>query len=144
MAELLAQSPGVFAIVAFLFALLVGSFLNVVIYRLPIMMYREWQEQCQELQESETPELPEQPFNLVVPAFRLSELRQTDICLAEYSDSQFPAAARPLRWLPAEDLRPLPIHRVSDCGAGGNRRLAHGLWVRGDYGYRAYFCLSRN
>ena len=67
MAELLAQSPGLFAIVAFVFALLVGSFLNVVIYRLPIMMYREWHEQCQELQESETPELPEQPFNLVVP-----------------------------------------------------------------------------
>lgn len=67
MAELLAQSPGVFAIVAFVFALLVGSFLNVVIYRLPIMMYREWHEQCQELQESETPDLPEQPFNLVVP-----------------------------------------------------------------------------
>ena len=67
MAELLAQSPGAFAIVAFVFALLVGSFLNVVIYRLPIMMYREWQEQCQELQETETPDLPEQPFNLVVP-----------------------------------------------------------------------------
>lgn len=67
MAELLAQSPGVFVAVAFLFALLVGSFLNVVIYRLPIMMYREWHEQCKELQEADTPELPEQPFNLVVP-----------------------------------------------------------------------------
>lgn len=67
MAELLAQSPLIFALVAFLFALLVGSFLNVVIYRLPIMMYREWQEQCQELQSAETPEIPDAPFNLVVP-----------------------------------------------------------------------------
>lgn len=67
MAELLTQSPEVFVAVAFLFALLVGSFLNVVIYRLPIMMYREWHEQCKELQEADTPELPEQPFNLVVP-----------------------------------------------------------------------------
>jgi len=67
MAELLAQSPLIFAVVAFLVALLVGSFLNVVIYRLPIMMYRDWQEQCEELQSAETPELPDQPFNLVVP-----------------------------------------------------------------------------
>ena len=67
MAELLAQSPEVFVLIAFLFALLVGSFLNVVIYRLPIMMFREWDEQCKELQEADTPTLPEQPFNLVVP-----------------------------------------------------------------------------
>ena len=67
MAELLAQSPEIFVLIAFLFALLVGSFLNVVIYRLPIMMFREWHEQCKELQEAETPALPEQPFNLIVP-----------------------------------------------------------------------------
>jgi len=67
MAELLAQSLEIFVLIAFLFALLVGSFLNVVIYRLPIMMFREWHEQCKELQEAETPALPEQPFNLVVP-----------------------------------------------------------------------------
>jgi leader peptidase (prepilin peptidase)/N-methyltransferase len=67
MTELLAQSPASFAVVAFLFALLVGSFLNVVIYRLPIMMFREWQEQCEELQQADTPALPEKPFNLVVP-----------------------------------------------------------------------------
>jgi leader peptidase (prepilin peptidase)/N-methyltransferase len=67
MAELLAQSPEVFVLIAFLFALLVGSFLNVVIYRLPIMMFREWEEQCKELQAADTPTLPEQPFNLVVP-----------------------------------------------------------------------------
>jgi leader peptidase (prepilin peptidase)/N-methyltransferase len=67
MAELLAQSPLTFALVAFLFALLVGSFLNVVIYRLPVMMYREWQEQCEELHQAEFPELPAKPFNLAVP-----------------------------------------------------------------------------
>ncbi len=67
MAELLAQSPLIFTVVVFLFALLVGSFLNVVIYRLPIMMYREWQEQCEDLRQADTPELPDKPFNLVVP-----------------------------------------------------------------------------
>ena len=32
-----------------LLGLLVGSFLNVVIYRLPVMMEREWRQQCNEL-----------------------------------------------------------------------------------------------
>jgi leader peptidase (prepilin peptidase)/N-methyltransferase len=67
MAELFAQSPLAFTATAFVFALLIGSFLNVVIYRLPIMMYREWQEQCEELQKSDTPDLPDKPFTLVVP-----------------------------------------------------------------------------
>ena len=35
-------SPGVDAAMAGVFGLLVGSFLNVVIHRLPLMMYREW------------------------------------------------------------------------------------------------------
>lgn len=67
MAELLLQSPEIFIAMAFAFALLIGSFLNVVIYRLPLMMHREWQEQCAELQASDTPEIPDGPFNLVLP-----------------------------------------------------------------------------
>jgi leader peptidase (prepilin peptidase)/N-methyltransferase len=41
--ELLAQSPTAFIAVALLVGLVVGSFLNVVIYRLPIMLERQWQ-----------------------------------------------------------------------------------------------------
>ena len=67
MAELFAQSPLAFTATAFIFALLIGSFLNVVIYRLPIIMFREWHEQSEELQKADTPELPEKPFSLVVP-----------------------------------------------------------------------------
>ena len=40
MQELFAASPMVFAGAVFAFALLIGSFLNVVIHRLPIMMER--------------------------------------------------------------------------------------------------------
>lgn len=40
--DLLQPSPALFAGVVFLFGLLVGSFLNVVIHRLPVMMEREW------------------------------------------------------------------------------------------------------
>jgi leader peptidase (prepilin peptidase)/N-methyltransferase len=70
MAELLTQSPALFIAVVFAFALMIGSFLNVVIFRLPIMMYREWHEQCEELAEQTTPTIPEGRFNLVVPRSR--------------------------------------------------------------------------
>ena len=58
MLELFAQAPAIFIAVAFAFALLIGSFLNVVIYRLPIMMEREWRAQCTELAETTAPDIP--------------------------------------------------------------------------------------
>jgi len=67
MTELFAQSPAVFVVIAFAFAMLIGSFLNVVIYRLPLMMQREWREQCDELQSTPAPAIPDGPFNLVIP-----------------------------------------------------------------------------
>jgi leader peptidase (prepilin peptidase)/N-methyltransferase len=45
MFELLAQSPAVFVAVALIVGLLVGSFLNVVIYRLPLMLERQWRQE---------------------------------------------------------------------------------------------------
>ena len=45
--------------------LCIGSFLNVVIHRLPRMLERGWQEQCAELR-GETP-APQPRYNLVVP-----------------------------------------------------------------------------
>ena len=70
MAELFTQAPTVFIAVAFAFALMVGSFLNVVIYRLPLMMQRDWHEQCDELSKEPAPDLPKGKFNLVVPRSR--------------------------------------------------------------------------
>ncbi|MCY1294262.1 Type 4 prepilin-like proteins leader peptide-processing enzyme [compost metagenome] len=53
----------------FLLGLLIGSFLNVVIHRLPKMMFRDWQEQAREALS-----LPAEPkgavFNLVLPNSR--------------------------------------------------------------------------
>ncbi len=43
-------APGVFPFVAALLGLIVGSFLNTVIHRLPRMLEREWREQCAELE----------------------------------------------------------------------------------------------
>ena len=70
MLELFSESPAIFVGVAFAFALLIGSFLNVVIYRLPIMMDREWRSHCDELAEMPTADLPEGKFNLIVPRSR--------------------------------------------------------------------------
>jgi leader peptidase (prepilin peptidase)/N-methyltransferase len=60
----------VFIAVAFAFALVIGSFLNVVIYRLPLMMQRDWREQCDELSKEPAPDLPEGKFNIIVPRSR--------------------------------------------------------------------------
>jgi len=48
--------------------LIVGSFLNVVIHRLPIMLEREWQSHCADLKGGQTPAT--EPYNLVVPRSR--------------------------------------------------------------------------
>ncbi len=65
----LASEPLYAAIFTFIFALLVGSFLNVVIYRIPVMMEREWQESLQEEGlEGDRSKKPVETFNLSTPA----------------------------------------------------------------------------
>lgn len=51
------------------FGLLVGSFLNVVIYRLPKMLERQWAAECAELSGQPAPDQGE-PFNIVRPRSR--------------------------------------------------------------------------
>jgi leader peptidase (prepilin peptidase)/N-methyltransferase len=60
--------PAVFALAAGLLGLLVGSFLNVVIHRLPIMMERDWAGQCAELKGEAAPVF--EPLSLVRPRSR--------------------------------------------------------------------------
>ena len=64
--ELLASSPGWFVGTCLVLGLLVGSFLNVVIYRLPVILDRQWRQECAELHSTDIPVATE-PFNLVVP-----------------------------------------------------------------------------
>lgn len=62
----LAEIPTELSIAAaIVLGLLVGSFLNVVIHRLPRMLEREWQAQCAELRGEMPPAAP--PYNLWLP-----------------------------------------------------------------------------
>ena len=51
--ELLTQTPALLYAVVALFGLAVGSFLNVVIHRLPLMMEEEWRRECAHLAQAE-------------------------------------------------------------------------------------------
>ncbi|KXI23279.1 prepilin peptidase [Photobacterium sanguinicancri] len=79
--ELLTYYPWLYPAFAALFGLLIGSFLNVVIYRLPIMMEREWKRDCIDCfpefqqgdgtgEEKDKTAEKQQAFNLSVPRSR--------------------------------------------------------------------------
>lgn len=79
---IMSQHPWLFTGLAFVFAAVIGSFINVVIYRLPVMLKREWQQECESYLEEYQPaafklltdkkllqpidKLPAK-FNLIVP-----------------------------------------------------------------------------
>ncbi len=65
LSDLLRNEPTVFITASVIFGLLVGSFLNVVIHRLPKMMEREWHANCLELQDKEVPE--QTKYTIVTP-----------------------------------------------------------------------------
>lgn len=67
---LLQSQPGLFYSFIFIIGLLVGSFLNVVIYRLPIMLERRWRTECHQFLNLSDKEatVTNKAFNLVVPA----------------------------------------------------------------------------
>lgn len=66
---LLAASPALFAAVAGLAGLAIGSFLNVVIHRLPLVLERQWRAQAADL-EGRTVAAEAEPYNLVRPRSR--------------------------------------------------------------------------
>lgn len=67
MLELIEAYPPFYWVVAGLLGLMVGSFLNVVIHRLPIMMERGWRRECRAFLELDASDEPAEAYNLVVP-----------------------------------------------------------------------------
>ena len=59
--------PWLYFSLVFLFSLMIGSFLNVVIHRLPIMLEREWQAEYLGYFNPETQPQQEERYNLMVP-----------------------------------------------------------------------------
>ena len=55
MIDLLREQPTLYLSLAAVLGLIVGSFLNVVILRLPVMMERQWRKQCAEFDEQQSP-----------------------------------------------------------------------------------------
>lgn len=101
MSELATGAPA--AALLGLLGLLVGSFLNVVIHRLPKMMERQWAAECAELQgRTEDIPAPAERFNLVVPR------------------SACPHCGHAIRWYEnVPVLSYLALRgRCSQCGAG--------------------------
>lgn len=63
--DALEGSPALFVATCLVVGLLIGSFLNVVIHRLPVMLERQWRAQCDELAGRDPAQLDR--FDLIVP-----------------------------------------------------------------------------
>lgn len=66
--QALSDYPVFFYLSVLTIGAVVGSFLNVVIYRLPLMMQREWRSECRVLLEQATDSEDEKAFNLATPS----------------------------------------------------------------------------
>ena len=74
----LLSTDAVFLVVcSFIFGLLIGSFLNVVIYRLPIMLERGWKSECLALLDKPAGHDSDQPFNLISPRSQCPACKHT-------------------------------------------------------------------
>ncbi len=64
----LQENNVVFLGIIFIFGLVIGSFLNVVIYRLPLIMENQWKSECQEFLEIQSGESSDTNLTLSTPA----------------------------------------------------------------------------
>jgi len=74
--ELFEYYPWLYPVFAGILGLIVGSFLNVVIYRLPKMMEREWKQDCAETFPDLDIQIDKDPFNLSTPRSTCPKCKQ--------------------------------------------------------------------
>jgi len=116
--ELLAQSPAAFIAVALVLGLIVGSFLNVVIYRLPVMLERQWQQQCAELAAPE----PASDSSRITPSSAATALSAAAVASHSVNFSLVgPRSACPACKAPITAIQNIPV--LSYVALGG--RCAH-------------------
>ena len=65
--DVFAAEPALFIGACLVVGVLIGSFLNVVIHRLPVMLERQWRIECAQWAGDALPAPPAEPFNLVAP-----------------------------------------------------------------------------
>ena len=66
--DLLEANTTLLLVVVGIFSLLIGSFLNAVIYRIPIMLERSWKQDCQDMfGGSGEAKKNQQTFNILTP-----------------------------------------------------------------------------
>ena len=68
--QLAATLPWLYLLLLTILGLLIGSFLNVVIHRLPIMLERSWQAEYADYFGNTEPDSAVEPYNLMVPRSR--------------------------------------------------------------------------
>jgi leader peptidase (prepilin peptidase)/N-methyltransferase len=71
MLNLIANNSTVLIVLSIVLGLLVGSFLNVVIYRVPVMLQRDWRQQCCEFLELDEKEFSKDDLNAKHKIFNL-------------------------------------------------------------------------
>ena len=91
--EIVRAQPGLSIALAIL-GLIVGSFLNVVIHRLPKMMERQWERDSAEFRGEDIPETT--PYSLAFPGSHCPSCKVGDYSASKYSGGQLSALARSL------------------------------------------------
>ena len=118
----LLADPAVFALAAGLLGLLVGSFLNVVIHRLPIMMERDWAAQCAELRGEAPPAF--EPLSLARPRSRCPQCGHSITALENIPVISWLLLRGRCKGCAARDFLPLSADRSADRAAVRACRLA--------------------
>ena len=131
MHTLFTQMPILFIGFSFALALLIGSFLNVVIYRLPIMMEREWRAQCEEKAATAATELPTGRFDLLAPRSCCPACGHQITAMQNIPGHQLPDVRRQVQQLPGADIAALSDHRAADGRTDRLRGLAFRLRLGG-------------
>lgn len=73
----LAENPNIFLVLIAIISLLTGSFLNVVIYRLPRMIEHEWGQECREYLKLKPTDTDAKPLNLCLPSSHCPNCNET-------------------------------------------------------------------